>query len=294
MKHRQAYLNEIPMALGRPALWTLWAVVFLSTGCRKWEVPRFDDDLPLPNATIGDLCAQYSGGQTVVADNIVVRGRVVSSDLAGNFYRTFFIDDGTGGLEIMAGTDRLSATYHPGQRVAVRAEGLAVGWRDGALQIGLPPGPGSRYPTDYFLSATVLEKYVSVALDVAPVEPMIITMDDLRAALCGRLVRIEGLVADPLLDENATWATAEPKPVAGYVMFFENTPADNAPVGVQDPDGGAPDTGDPRGITVVTSGYASFAGMHVPRGKQVALTGILLHNSDGYLLKLRDLNDVNH
>ncbi|MCD8072935.1 MAG: DUF5689 domain-containing protein [Alistipes sp.] len=44
-------------------------------------------------------------------------------------------------------------------------------------------------------------------------------------------------------------------------------------------------------ISVYTSGYANFAGSAIPPGR-LRLTGILSYNSSGYILTLRDLNDV--
>jgi hypothetical protein len=255
-------------------------VVLTLAGCRGWNVPEFGNGAAEPNVSIGDLRDYYydevagEGAELTIADDIVISGRVVSSDLAGNFYNTFFIDDGTGAVEIMAGMPDLDATYRPGQRVSVRARGLAVGWRDGAMQLGLPPEPGNSFATGYFYHPAVIRAYVSAERDVAPVAPVETSPEALDNTMCGRLVRIEGLGIDPLSTAE-TWARTLPEPTTGYVKF-RLSPADS--------------------ITVVTSGYASFALAPVPREK-VALTGILFYGKGGsskehYLLKLRDEKDI--
>lgn len=265
-------------------LWVLKLLFMLAlASCRDWTIPRFDDRTVVPNVMIGQLRDYYwdkamdEGATLTITDDIVVSGRVVSSDLAGNFYNTFFIDDGTGAIEIMAGMPDLDAIYRPDQKVAVHARGLAVGWRDGVMQMGLPPEPGSRYQTGYFYHRAVIRPYVTELHDVESVRPVELSLDGLDRKLCGRLVRIEGLHADPLPATATTWATTQPAPQVGYVKF-RTSPADS--------------------IIVTTSGYASFALAPVPR-ERVALTGILLYGRGGgsrehYLLKLRDEKDISY
>ncbi|MDR1671627.1 MAG: DUF5689 domain-containing protein [Alistipes sp.] len=255
-------------------------VALALAACREWPEPAFEETHALPNVSLGDLRAYLdgnttgSGAETTLSkEEIMLSGRVVSSDRAGNFYNTFFIDDGTGAAEIMAGMTDLDAGFHPGQRVFVAARGLAVGWRDGAMQLGLPPEPGNRYATGYFYHRAVMQRWVTAERSVEEVAPLDIELGALSVGLCGRLVRVSGLTVDPLSRE--TWATVIPERETGYVKF-RGTAADS--------------------ITVVTSGYASWAAANVPRG-EVTLTGILFYGRGGasrnhFLLKLRDEKDI--
>ncbi len=255
-------------------------VIFLLlglVGCREWDTPVFEEMHALPGVTLGEL-REYLHGEAEItfADDVVLSGRVVSSDRAGNFYNTFFIDDGTGAAEIMAGMPDLDAVYRPGQRVAVRVRGLAVGWRDGAMQIGLPPEPGNRFATGYFYHPVVIGGWVTAERSVEPVRPLDVEIAGLSAGMCGRLVRIAGLRVDPA-SAAAGWAQTLPSPATGYVKF-RSSPADS--------------------LTVVTSGYASFARAPVPAG-EVTLTGVLFYGRGGgsrehFMLKLRDENDVTY
>lgn len=250
-------------------------IALFLAGCRGWDVPPFADDGTLPNVTIGDLREYCGGAEMTFADDIVIAGRVISSDRAGNFYNTFFIDDGTGAAEIMAGMPDLHASYREGQLISVRVRGLAVGWGNGAMQIGLTPEPGSGFATGYFYHAAVIRRYVSRSRSVEQVEPLSADAESLDVSMCGRLVTIGGLYPDPA-GTSSTWAVAEPSPVTGYRKFYTVDGLDS--------------------ITVVTSGYADFAGRPMPAG-ETSVTGILLYGKGGssknhYLIKPRDEKDL--
>ncbi len=250
-------------------------IAALLAGCREYSTPGFPDETVYTDMDIANLRSYYHE-RAVVSRDAVIAGRVISSDKAGNFYNTFFIDDGTGAVEIMAGMSDLHATYHPGQRVVVSIKGLAVGWNNGVIQVGLPPEPGNRYATGYFYHPAVIRKYISAERDIEAVLPMETAIGELNTDMCGRLVRIGGLTIDAASTAE-TWASTQPKPTTGYVKF-RDSPADS--------------------ITVMTSGYASFAMMPVPR-ETVAMTGILFYGKGGsskdhYLLKLRDEKDIDY
>lgn len=245
-------------------------------GCRDFSEPRFDDWVAPPEElTLGELREYFAGSaQLPIVEDVEVRGRVVSSDRDGNFYNTFFIDDGTGAAEIMAGISELDATYSPGQQIVVRLLGLAVGWRDGAMQLGLPPEPGSRYATGYFYHRAVIGHWVTAERDVETVTPIQLKMSDLSQEFCGRPVRIAGLRAVDL----GNWAATQPA-ATGYVRFCTQE-------------------SDKEYITVVTSGYASWASAAVPEG-EIALTGLLFYGRGGgeedhFLLKLRNAEDIDY
>jgi hypothetical protein len=266
---------------GPAAILGALALTLTLAGCREWDQPRFEQTHSLPNVALGDLRVYLDGNtpggeaEMTFAEDIALSGRVVSSDREGNFYNTFFIDDGTGAAEIMAGMTDLDAIFHPGQRIFIRARGLAVGWRDGAMQLGLPPEPGNRYATGYFYHRAVIRAWITAERNIEPVVPIDVSPGDLDRNLCGRLVRIAGLRVDPLAAR--VWATVSPAPATGYVKF-RASPADS--------------------VTVVTSGYASWAAASIPRG-EVTLTGILFHGRgegprDHFLLKLRDEKDIDH
>lgn len=249
--------------------------VVLLTGCRVWEVPPFESDAALPNTDIGYLRSEWNGSTLTISEDIIIAGRVVSSDRAGNFYNTFFIDDGTGAAEIMAGMPDLHAAYHEGQRVIVRAKGLAVGWGNGAMQLGLPPEAGSGFATGYFYHPVVIRGYVSRDRYTETIAPTPTAIPSLTDAMCGQLVTIEGLYPDPR-ETSGTWAHTEPKASTGYRKFYTADRLDS--------------------VTVITSGYAHFAARPLPSG-ETTITGILLYGKGGssknhFLIKPRYEKDI--
>lgn len=79
----------------RPVVIALLALCGLSCGCRdRFDVPDTPADVPAANITIASLHAFLHAETVVVREELTVGGTVVSSDEAGNFYRTLVLDDG--------------------------------------------------------------------------------------------------------------------------------------------------------------------------------------------------------
>ena len=228
------------------------------------------------NTHIGDLTSLYTGSPLLVDDSVVVGGFVTTTDITGNFYRSFIIEDETGAVEVMAGLYDLHATYHYGQRVLVRCGGLTLGAAVGVPQLGAA-GSGS-YQAGYLAQHLIVAGRYLVRdnLFVHPV-PREVRIGELESSLCGRLVTVRDVQLDA--NQGDTWAlTGAMTGGTSQTAYrqFKDIAGDS--------------------INVVTSGYASFAASPLPAGR-VSLTGILQYGPRGsgrsvYLLKLRDLGDV--
>ena len=112
-------------------------------------------------ATIAQLRQLYAGTTFVIATDVVVSGRVNTSDAEENFYRTFCVEEDGAGLEVMAGIDQLHNDFPPGSRVTLRLKGLALGESRGILQVGRKPAAGSGFATDYLGSKAALDAAAS-------------------------------------------------------------------------------------------------------------------------------------
>ena len=246
----------------------LLCAVILLAGCYDSRFGKSGGNPPPEpvTTTIGELRAKYAGTTFPVTGDIVVSGRVNTSDLGGNFYRTLCIEDEGAGMEIMAGIDQLHNDFPMGCRVTLRLKGLALGESRGILQVGRKPAAGSGFATDYLGSKAALDAAVSRTGEAPqPVAPALLTIAELTPKRCGTLVRIDGLSYTPEDLTPGTWA--------GYKRFTDA--------------GGAE-------IYTYVRNYAGFAGEEVPAGKSCSLTGILQYDDAGkgrYLLKLRDEND---
>lgn len=85
----------------------LLGVALLAAGCYDSRFgERGDDATPEPvTATIRQLREKFAGTTFPVTGDIVVSGRVTTSDYDENFYRTFCIEEDGAGIEVMAGID---------------------------------------------------------------------------------------------------------------------------------------------------------------------------------------------
>lgn len=248
------------------------AVAMLSAACYdSHSAPDTEVPPPTANCTIAALRNLYDGSTRKIDADIIISGRVTTSDSDGNFYKSLVIEDGSGAVEIMAGMTDLATTYPTGVALTVSLEGCALGESYGVMQIGRYPASFSGYATDYFSSRVLLDKHITRGGDISPVEAQPMVIAELRREMCGRIVRIDSLrIRTEVSDEGYI----VPTPWSGYVTFF-----------------------DPAGDSVVvyTRRYADYAGRAVPEAC-VALTGILQYGKSGgskecFQLKMRHETD---
>ncbi len=179
------------------------AILSMSTGCYdSHSMADNDTTLPAATLTVAELWRICSGGVMEVNRDVVLSCRVTTDDAAGNFYRTLFAEDTTGGIEIFAGIYDSGNKYPAGVAIALQLDGCAVAITDGVLQIGLPPQSYSTTAVDYFLSNVLLDRHIIRGSEVLPAEPLEIKCSDACDGLCGRLVRISGLYYVPVDVEN--------------------------------------------------------------------------------------------
>lgn len=242
------------------------ATALAAVGC----CDRFDDrtahSAPEPaTATIAELRRLCSGTGTDITANVVIAGCVTTSDEAGNFSRTFFVEDSTGGAEIMAGTYDIHNKYPVGATVSVNLAGCTAAVENGVLQIGLKPRSHSQRPAEYFMTDVLLDRHIIRGDVLSEVVPTITATADTDH--CGRLIRIDGL-------RHAPTDPTDGGIFAGYRRFV------------------APDGSE---IYSYVREYANFAYDAIHDG-EVSLCGILLYGrvtgiGDRFIIKPRSRND---
>ena len=181
----------------------LVAALFVFLSCEKEPSrPSFLDEMPEVNTTIAQLKALYTkpGTPVVIEDDLVIGGQVVSSDLSGNLYRSFYIQDETGAIEIKIGKSSLYNDYKLGQWVYVKCKGLALGQYGGMLQIGYRTDQPAwenvkpSYETAYIDVQYLIDQHIYRGKMDKPVEPELIGEAGIKEeANYGKYVRIEGL-----------------------------------------------------------------------------------------------------
>lgn len=160
--------------------------------------------------TIAQLAAMYEVGKPkTISKNIIISGKVSTSDKPGNLYKSFFIQDETGGMEIKVGKNGLYNDYLPGQTVYVCCEGLCLGMYgyksgnyggNGMVQIGYEDRTGE-YETSYIENTLIIDEHIIKGEYGDPVTPVEIRESDLPSkngslSSCkyiGTLVTLKGL-----------------------------------------------------------------------------------------------------
>lgn len=200
----------------------IFAALAVLVSCEEWEpVYTLNYDEPAdyvpaemtPNTSIAELAAMYKIGKPVtITKDLVIEGLVSSSDQSGNFYKSFYIQDATGGMELKIGKTSLYSDYKLGQTVYVKLNGLTIGMYgyksgnyggNGLVQIGLED-PTGEYETSYMEIQPIIDAHVfrgDPAL-LSAVEPAVISdasrLPGTNATLAtcpylGKLVTIKGL-----------------------------------------------------------------------------------------------------
>lgn len=133
------------------AYMTLLAVGALSlTACQDdFDTP----EIPAPvatieaNTTINEVKTRYWNDATNYIDTIrlndagehvVIAGRVISSDAAGNIYKSLVIQDETGALAMSINANSMYNKYRIGQEVVVDLTDMYIGKYNGLQQLGFP------------------------------------------------------------------------------------------------------------------------------------------------------------
>lgn len=162
-----------------------------------------------PTHTIAELVSMYKGEPVNITDDIIIGGKVSTSDRSGNFYRSFYIQDETGGIEIKIGKTSLYNDYKPGQTVYVKCEGLTLGMYgyksgsyggNGMVQLGLED-PKGEYETAYMDVAELIDRHVFRGAFGEPVVPQEVSASELPKTTdtqatnryVGSLVTLKGL-----------------------------------------------------------------------------------------------------
>ena len=197
-----------------------------SCGLKEEFQPVFTGKYPAPEperywsdedfgkiTSIADLVSGYTIGRPKVLTNTVIKGVVTTTDRPGNFYKSFYIQDETGGIEIKVGKNGLYNDYLLGQTVYVDCEDLTLGMygyqggNDGGMgmaQLGFSDPTGS-YETSYMEIPLLIDAHVlrGNPSELHPVTPAVITSasqlpnpktaTQATSKLIGSIVTLKGL-----------------------------------------------------------------------------------------------------
>ena len=220
------------------------AAVLLFSGCEEFQ-PVFTGTYADPeyvepvnmvaNTTIAELKDKYvQNGRkpVVIVDDLIIAGQVTTSDQVGNFYKTFYIQDESAGIEIKVGKNGLYNEYKIGQWVYVKCAGLTVGDYHGMINIGYQKDVDSEYETSYLEHSYLIDNHIFKGPMGEEVLPKEITASELSLTEnLGRYVTIRDLTyANEILllfYHNPNLSGAKKKEAVN--RFFASTDQGEAP-----------------------------------------------------------------
>jgi hypothetical protein len=233
------------------------------------QPPTAPGDLNIiPNKTIADLKAMYSGTSFQITDSIIISGVVTADDKSGNFYKQIVIQDSTSGILIRMNGSNLNSDYPMGRRVYVSLRGLYLGSYGGLIQIGGAQTAGTTDQVDPIPQA-LFSKYIFKGSLGNVVNPTVLTISQLGNNYQNVLVQIPA-VEFVSSDTGQTYAD---------------------PIGFQSVNRTLTDC-DGNTIIVRSSGYSSFAPALTPGGNGTVTAIYTVFNSTPQLV-IRDTYDVN-
>lgn len=148
--------------------------------------------------TIAEVKQMYKDNGSkpyTITKGCVIKGQIITSDQTGNIYKSFYIQDATGGIEIKIGKSGLYNDYKLGQWIYVDCTELTVGSYGGMLQVGYKDET-KEYETAYLEHSAIIDLHVfkgAMAADEELIKPVSITGTQvLEEKYYGTLVTIEG------------------------------------------------------------------------------------------------------
>lgn len=190
--------------------------------------------------------AEYPGetgiGQSLsIKEDYVIRGKVISSDRAGNVYKSLYIfDDGTTDHSEPAAIElRLTSgnyiNYPPGRMIYVKLQGLVLGNYRSMVSVGTISADPS-YANGNIEAAYLLKEHILTG-DVLPMEAsdtLVVNASNyqnLTDEALGRLVRFEGVTSRYGNAVNWSYGNSFPNYFANSNSYDVNSPDELGPDG---------------------------------------------------------------
>ena len=276
---------------------TALASLAILTSCQTdYDEPGLQDPKAslTANTTIADLKATFAEEPSIQipmkdeasATPYIIKGRVISSDVSGNIFKTLVIQDETAAIQFSVNAASLYTNYRVGQEIVVNATGLWGGLYHGLVCIGAGANEYGSLVTSRMAPSIFREHaelnglpndnvaYVRLGQDYPADRPYCIVIDDLSKlpASGDDLFNMQSqLVEIP----NVKFDAAD-----GVTPFAPKDESVNRTVSNA--------TGS---LNLRNSGMSNFFNTPLPVGVGT-VRGILSYYNDSWQLLIRDLNDV--
>ncbi len=244
----------------------------------------------VPNTTIYDLKMEFWDDATNYikeigtkenGDHYIIAGRVITSDYAGNIFKSLTIQDETAALTFSINSYNLYMTYRVGQEIVVDLTGLHIGKYNGLQQIGEPEWyeSGNAWEAT-FMSAQRFEEHRQLNGFPDPDKVIVHTLNSISdipsgaEGLCkwqSQLVQLNNITFIP--QTNST--TGET--VTTFGLYHENY---NQKISL-----------DGTELTLRTSGYSNFYFEEMPT-EAADMKCLLSYYGSAWQVMIIDYNDI--
>ena len=233
----------------------LMAVIIIAASgtlnsCKKTfdNPPGPADPAIVANTSIAALKATHttSGAYNIITTNVIISGTVVADDKSGNLYKQLYIEDATGGLQILLDANSLYGSYPVGRKIFIKCNGLCISDYNGTMELGIKANVAG-LPSIEGIPANLISQYVIGGSLNNPVTPHVVTLAQLTTGMqdryLGTLIQLDGFAFSNI---NATYSdtSAYKSTVNLDIKNCSN-----------------------QTIIIRTSAYADFAGQKVAQGR---------------------------
>lgn len=230
-----------------------------------WGTPQREDATPATVPTRPD------------GSHYIIKGRVVSSDEAGNVFKSLIIQDNTAALAISINSYNLYLKYRRGQEVVIDVTGMYIGKYNGLLQLGAP---------EWYANGNAWEaSFMSPELFASHVElngwPEVSAIDTIQVNTFSELnTDLEGLwkwQSQLVRFNNVSF-------VNGGVETYSEYHSSGVNQSITDSEG--------QSLIVRTSGYSNFWNQTLPAGKFDLVCIASYYGTTGWQLIMIDADGV--
>ncbi len=256
----------------------LIASIGVFSACKKSfdNPPGASDPNIVANTSIKALKAMHTtaGAYDVISTDIIISGIVVANDKSGNLYKQLYIQDSTGGLQILLDANSLYGTYPVGRRIYIRCNGLTISDYNKTMELGIKALVAG-LPSLEAIPSNLISKYVVGGSLNNPVVPIPVTFAQLGGTstvnmqdkYIGTLIQLDGYAFSVL---SGTYADTS--------VYKSTVNRDIKNCANQT-------------LIVRSSAYANFAARQVAQGRG-KLNAIYTVFGNTKQLILRDIDDV--
>lgn len=244
------------------------------SACKKTfdNPPGATDPDIVANTSIAALKALHtsSGAYDVITSDLIISGIVVADDKSGNLYKQLYIQDATGGIQVLLDANSLYGSYPVGRRIFIRCKDLCISDYNGLIELGVKATVAG-LPSIEGIPGNLISRYVVGGSINNPVVPTVVTLSQLGTGMqdkyLGSLIQLDGY---EFVDTTVT---------------YSDTSAYKSTVNL--------DIKNCSGSTVIirTSAYANFAATKVAGGNGSVVAIYTVFGSTKQLI-IRDLNDI--